>query len=82
MDAPGDHVGQEEYPSAAVLAAVLATLFFPLISLIVALILMGQQRSESKRAQLKTWALVSAGWIAFEFAIAVVFFLAVASSGS
>lgn len=82
MDAPGDPVTQEEYPSTTVLAATLATLFFPLISLIVALVLMGQQRSERKRAQLKTWALVSAGWIAIEFVIALIFFLAVASSAS
>ena len=80
-DTPSDPVAQDEYPGTTVAAAVLATIFFPLISLIVALVLMGQQRNERKRAQLRTWALASGGWIAFQFVIGFVFFLAVASSG-
>jgi hypothetical protein len=82
MESPGDPVRQEkDYPGSTVVAAALATIFFPLISLIVALILMGQQRNERKRAQLRTWAWASAGWIVFGFVIAMVFFLAVSSSG-
>ena len=69
METSGEPVPQDEYPSSAVLGATLATLFFPLISLIVALVLMGQQRSERKRAQLKTWAWASAGWIALQFVV-------------
>jgi hypothetical protein len=80
-DSPGEPVREEEYPGATVVAAALATFFFPLIALIVALVLMGQQRNERKRAQLKTWAWASAGWIALGFLIALVFFLAVSSSG-
>jgi hypothetical protein len=82
METSGEPVPQDEYPGSAVLAATLATLFFPLISLIVALVLMGQQRSERKRAQLKTWAWASAGWIAFQFVIGLIIFAAVASSVS
>ena len=81
METSGEPVPQDEYPGSAVLGATLATLFFPLISLIVALVLMGQQRSERKRAQLKTWAWASAGWIAFQFVIGLVVFAAVSSSG-
>ena len=80
METSDEPVPRDEYPGSAVLGATLATLFFPLISLIVALVLMGQQRSERKRAQLKTWALASAGWIAFQFVIALIVFAAVASS--
>jgi hypothetical protein len=81
MDSPGEPVGEEEYPGTTVLAAALATFFFPLISLIIALVLMGQQRNERKRAQVKTWAWASAGWLALGFLIALIFFLAVSSSG-
>jgi len=81
METSGEPVPQDEDPSSAVLGATLATLFFPLISLIVALVLMGQQRSERKRAQLKTWAWASAGWIALQFVVGLVVFAAVSSSG-
>jgi hypothetical protein len=80
-DFPGEPVREDEYPGTTVVAAALATFFFPLIALIIALVLMGQQRNERKRAQLKTWAWASAGWIAFGFVLALVFFLAVSSSG-
>ena len=80
MDASGDSAPPDEYPGSIVLAAVLATIFFPLISLIIALVLMGQQRNERRRAQLRTWAWASAGWIAFQFIVALIFFAAVASS--
>lgn len=73
---------EEEYPGSTVLGAALASFFFPLISLIVALILMGQQRNERKRAQLRTWAIASAAWIAIQIVIAVGLFAAVYSAGS
>lgn len=81
METSGEPVPQDEYPSSAVLGATLATLFFPLISLIVALVLIGQQRNERKRAQLKNWAWASAGWIALQFVIGLIVFAAVSSSG-
>ena len=81
MDAAGEPAPQGEYPSSAVLGAVLATLFIPLISLIAALVLAGQQANERKRAQLRTWAWASGGWIAVQAVAAIIFFVAVASSG-
>jgi hypothetical protein len=49
------------FDGAAVAGAVLATLFFPLIALIAALILMGNERSPARRSQLRTWAWASGG---------------------
>ena len=60
------------YRGAAVAGAVLGTLFFPFISLIAALLLQGSQPDPQKRAQLRTWAWVSGGWLAFGAAVAVV----------
>jgi hypothetical protein len=79
MDASED-APRDEYPTSAVLGATLATIFFPLISLIVALVLMGQQRNDRRRAQLRTWAWASAGWIVFQFVVVLIFFAAVTSS--
>jgi hypothetical protein len=53
------------YTGAAVAGAVLATLFFPFISLIAALLLQGGQTDPRKRAQLRTWAWASGGWMVF-----------------
>ena len=55
---PGE--GGTGYGGASVAGAVLATLFFPLISLIAALLLLGGQTDPRKRSQLRTWAWVSA----------------------
>jgi drug/metabolite transporter (DMT)-like permease len=52
---------QPRYNGAAVAGAVLATLFFPLIALIAALILLGNERSPRRRSQLRTWAWASGG---------------------
>ena len=49
------------YNGAAVAGAVLATLFFPLIALIAALLLMGNESNPRKRSQLRTWAWASGG---------------------
>jgi hypothetical protein len=53
------------YDGAAVAGAVLATLFFPLIALIAALILMGNEKSPARRSQLRTWAWASGGLMVF-----------------
>lgn len=53
------------YAGAAVAGAVLATLFFPLIALIAALLLQGSQPDPRKKAQLRTWAWASVVWMAF-----------------
>jgi len=49
------------YNGPAVAGAVLATLFFPLIALIAALLLMGNESNPRKRSQLRTWAWASGG---------------------
>ncbi len=49
------------YNGPAVAGAVLATLFFPLIALIAALLLMGNESNPQKRSQLRTWAWASGG---------------------
>ena len=53
--------GRPGYTGAAVAGAVLATLFFPLIALIAALVLQGGQHDPRKRSQLRTWAWASGG---------------------
>jgi hypothetical protein len=59
------------YGGAAVAGAVLATLCFPFISLIVALLLQGSQADPHKRSQLRTWAWVSGGWLVFGVLVTV-----------
>jgi heme A synthase len=63
--------GAEGYDGAAVLGAVLATIFFPLIALIAALLLMGGQPNPYKRRQLRTWAWLSGGLIALQVLLVV-----------
>jgi hypothetical protein len=60
---PRDNTGP--YNGAAVAGAVLATLFFPLIALIAALLLMGNESNPQRRSQLRTWAWASGGFVAF-----------------
>jgi hypothetical protein len=57
-------VTDEPYPSTTVLVAVLLTLAAPFISLVAALVLMQDQRSEARRGQLKSWAIGSGVWLA------------------
>ena len=59
----GSAPAEVRYNGAAVAGAVLATLFFPLIALIAALILLGNERSPERRSQLRTWAWVSGGYM-------------------
>ena len=69
LSAPPEEDG---YAGASVAGAVLATVFFPFIALIAALLLLGGQTEPRKRSQLRTWAWVSGGWLAFEVAASVV----------
>jgi fumarate reductase subunit D len=67
--APSEEPG---YTGAAVAGAVLATVFFPLIALIAALLLQGGQTDPTKRSQLRTWAWVSGGLLVFEAVVLVI----------
>jgi len=60
------------YNGAAVAGAVLATVFFPLIALIAALILQGNESDPRKKAQLRTWAWASVGWLIFGTVVLIV----------
>lgn len=60
------------YDGASVAGALLATLFFPFIALIAALLLQGGQPDPRKKAQLRTWAWVSGGWLIFGAAVSVI----------
>ena len=62
---------QPGYTGAPVAGAVLATVCFPFIALIAALLLQGGQTDPVKRAQLRTWAWASAGWLVFGVAVTV-----------
>ena len=57
----GSAPSEAGYNGPAVAGAVLATLFFPLIALIAALLLMGNENNPQKRSQLRTWAWASGG---------------------
>jgi hypothetical protein len=73
---------QEGYSTSAEVGAGLAIFFFfPLISLIVALLLMGGQQNERKRGQLRTWAWISVGWIALQVLFVLLFFVGWSESG-
>ena len=80
MEPAAAPTSEDRYPESAVIGAALAVFFFPLISLIVALLLMGQQSSEAKRSQLQTLAWVSGAWIAAQMVVALFFFAVVVSS--
>ena len=60
------------YSGAPVAGAVLAALFFPFIALIAALLLQGSESDPRKLQQLRTWAWISGGWLAFGVLITVV----------
>jgi hypothetical protein len=65
------------YNGAAVAGAVLATLFFPLIALIAALLLMGNETSPARRSQLRTWAWASGAFLALGFVLVALIFVTV-----
>lgn len=60
------------YGGAPVAGAVLATLFFPFIALIAALLLQGGQADPCKKAQLRTWAWASGSWLIIGAAVSVI----------
>jgi hypothetical protein len=68
--APPDEAGSA-YSGATVAGAALATVIFPLIALIAALLLLGSQTDPRKRSALRTWAWVSGGWLALGVVILV-----------
>ena len=70
------------YTGATVVGAVLATLFFPLIALIAALLLQGGQQDPRKKSQLRNWAWASAGWMVFWVLISVVLVSVASGNGS
>jgi hypothetical protein len=86
MDVDGSPAPESEgYPGAAVAGAVLATLFFPFIALIAALVLQGGQADPRKKSQLRTWAWASGGLLVLDLLLvllAVGAFAAGSSSGS
>jgi fumarate reductase subunit D len=72
---PPSEAAEGGYDGAAVAGAVLATLFFPIIALIAALLLQGGQQDPRKKAQLRTWAWASGAFLA----VGVVLFTVLAS---
>ena len=78
MDA-GSAPSEAGYNGPAVAGAVLATLFFPLIALIAALLLMGNETNPRKRSQLRTWAWWSGGLMALGVVIVILAVVAVGS---
>jgi hypothetical protein len=71
---------QNGYSGAAVAGAVLATFFFPLFSLIAALLLLGGQTNPDKRASLRMWAWASGGWILLQLVVVIALIGSVAHS--
>jgi hypothetical protein len=62
----------ERYTGAEIAGAVLATLFFPLIGLVAALILLNGQSNPAKRKSLRSWAWVSAGLMVLDALVVAV----------
>jgi len=73
--------GDEGYSGPTVAAAVLMRLLFPLVSLIVALFLLGRERNPEKRSSLRARIIATGVWIVAWILIVIGLF-AVASSGS
>jgi fumarate reductase subunit D len=72
--------GGPAYGGASIAGAALATLFFPFISLIVALLLLGAQEDPEKRRSLRTWAWASAAWLILGVLLVAALWLGIASS--
>ena len=81
VDAPSEQA-TTGYGGAAVAGAVLATLFFPFIALIAALLLQGGQQDPQKKSQLRTWAWASGGWMVFWVLVSVVLVSVASGNGS
>jgi hypothetical protein len=74
----GSTESERGYTGGAVVGAVLATIFFPFIALIVALVLQGGQSDPRKKEQLRTWAWLSGGLLLLGVVLVVI--LAAATS--
>jgi hypothetical protein len=72
----------EGYPGPVVLGGAIATFFFPVISLIAALMLMGGERNPQRRGQLKTWAWASFAFLALQALLFFLLLIGIASGGS
>lgn len=70
------------YEGAAVAGAVLATLFFPFLALIVALLLQGGRPEARKKSQLRTWAWASGGLMVLDLLFVLLAVGAFAGHGS
>lgn len=83
MEASGSTLPERPspYPGSTIAACAIATFFFPLISLIVALLLYGNQRDPARKAMLRNWALASGGWLIAQLLVGLVLFTA-GSGGS
>jgi hypothetical protein len=78
--AAGPVGGTSDYPPSWKIAAVLLTIFIPIIALIAALVLLGPETSQARRAALRAWAIASGAWLATGLLIAVIAFASIASS--
>jgi hypothetical protein len=59
----------DRYTGAEVAGAVVATLFFPLIGLVAALMLRKSESNPAKRSALRSWAWVSAGLMVLDILV-------------
>ena len=78
----GSAPSEAGYNGAAVAGAVLATLFFPFIVLIAALLLQGGQPDPRKKSQLRTWAWASGGLMVLDLVLVLLAVGVFATSGS
>jgi hypothetical protein len=72
--------GGSPYGTASVVGAALAALCFPLISLIVALLLLGAQEDPAKRRSLRAWAWASGAWLVLGVVIVLALLVGIGSS--
>ena len=59
----------DRYTGAEVAGAVVATLFFPLIGLVAALVLRRDESNPAKRSALRSWAWLSAGLMVLDILV-------------
>ncbi len=67
------------FPGPTVAGGVLGSIFFPVISLIAALMLMGREANPVRREALRRWAILSGGLIAAQVMLVLIAFASVAS---
>jgi len=65
----GTAASNEPYPSGVVAAGVVASIFMPVISLIVALILGTNENNPTRKGQLKSWAILSGALMLVAFVL-------------